>query len=194
MEEAKKEVRKKWLHIRLNETELNIINSNWQKTTTRELSDYARRVLLKKPVTFNHRNQSADEILAEMIRLKAELHAIGNNFNQAVHKLHTLDTIPQIRIWLLANERGALLLTTSNRSEAAVGYATMDGDTCGGLCPIGGIDKNFLRSWLRWAEKIGPDGFHPLPVLILINEQEPTAELRPPDKQGNKQTDEKVKW
>ena len=38
-------------------------------------------------------------------------------------------------VWLLANLRGALLLTTSNRSEAAVGYATMDGDTCGGLVP-----------------------------------------------------------
>ena len=44
-------------------------------------------------------------------------------------------------IWLLANVLNALLLTTSNRSEAAVGYATMDGDTCGGLAPIAGIDK-----------------------------------------------------
>ena len=49
----------------------------------------------------------------------------------------------------LANLRNALLLATSNRSEAAVGYATMDGDTCGGLSPIGGIDKAFLRDWLR---------------------------------------------
>jgi hypothetical protein len=104
MSEAKKEVRNKWLHIRINETEYKIISSNWQKTTSRELSDYARRVLLKKPVTVKHRNQSADEILAEMIRLKNELHAIGNNFNQAVHKLHTLGTIPQIKIWLVANE------------------------------------------------------------------------------------------
>ncbi len=91
-------------------------------------------------------------------------------------------------IWLLANERQSILLTTSNRSEAAVGYATMDGDTCGGLCPIGGIDKNFLRSWLKWVQTSGPDGFHNLPILSLINEQEPTAELRPA---GNKQTDEK---
>ena len=44
-------------------------------------------------------------------------------------------------VWLLANIRGALLLSTSNRSEAAVGYATMDGDTSGGLSPIAGIDK-----------------------------------------------------
>jgi NAD+ synthase (glutamine-hydrolysing) len=38
-------------------------------------------------------------------------------------------------IWMLANVRGALLLSTSNRSEAAVGYATMDGDTSGGSPP-----------------------------------------------------------
>ena len=41
-------------------------------------------------------------------------------------------------VWMLANIQGALLLATSNRSEAAVGYATMDGDTCGGLSPIAG--------------------------------------------------------
>src|SRR5690606_29017614 len=43
-------------------------------------------------------------------------------------------------VWLIANLQNALLLCTSNRSEAAVGYATMDGDTSGGLCPISGID------------------------------------------------------
>src|SRR5690606_27927409 len=39
-------------------------------------------------------------------------------------------------VWMLTNIRRALLLATSNRSEAAVGYATMDGDTAGGLSPI----------------------------------------------------------
>ena len=82
-------------------------------------------------------------------------------------------------IWLLANVRNALLLATSNRSEAAVGYATMDGDTCGGLSPIAGIDKAFLRSWLAWMEKEGPAGFGPIPALSVINAQAPTAELRP---------------
>lgn len=90
-------------------------------------------------------------------------------------------------IWLVANERNALLLVTSNRSEAAVGYATMDGDTCGGLCPIGGIDKAFLREWLRWMETTGPQGLHPIPVLSLVNRQAPTAELRPKERH---QTDE----
>ncbi len=82
-------------------------------------------------------------------------------------------------VWLLANIRGALLLATSNRSEAAVGYATMDGDTCGGLSPIAGIDKAFLRRWLVWLEKEGPQGFGPIPALVAVNVQQPTAELRP---------------
>jgi len=91
-------------------------------------------------------------------------------------------------VWLLANERKALLLATSNRSEAAVGYATMDGDTCGGLSPIAGIDKAFLRQWLVWLEKKGPENVYRIPELSLVNRQEPTAELRPPK---TKQTDEK---
>ena len=82
-------------------------------------------------------------------------------------------------VWMLANVAGALLLATSNRSEAAVGYATMDGDTCGGLSPIAGIDKAFLRQWLRWIESEGPDGVHPIPAVAAVNALEPTAELRP---------------
>jgi NAD+ synthase (glutamine-hydrolysing) len=93
-------------------------------------------------------------------------------------------------IWMLANLRGAVLLTTSNRSEAAVGYATMDGDTAGGLAPLGGIDKTYLREWLRWMESKGPVGLDPIPALRFINSQHPTAELRPPDKAGKGQTDE----
>ncbi|MFO0788083.1 MAG: NAD(+) synthase [Pirellulales bacterium] len=82
-------------------------------------------------------------------------------------------------IWLLANLRNALLLTTSNRSEAAVGYATMDGDTCGGLAPIAGIDKAFLLEWLKWMETVGPAGIGPLPELAVVTRLRPTAELRP---------------
>jgi NAD+ synthase (glutamine-hydrolysing) len=90
-------------------------------------------------------------------------------------------------VWMLANMRGALLLSTSNRSEAAVGYATMDGDTCGGLSPIAGIDKAFLRHWLHWLETQGPEGMQPIAALHAVNAQTPTAELRP---KGSDQTDE----
>ncbi|MFC4994357.1 NAD(+) synthase [Rubritalea tangerina] len=90
-------------------------------------------------------------------------------------------------IWMLANIRGALLLSTSNRSEAAVGYATMDGDTSGGLSPVGGIDKAYLREWLVWLEKVGSDSVARIPALSYVNQLQPTAELRPAD---HGQTDE----
>ena len=90
-------------------------------------------------------------------------------------------------VWMLANTRQALLLATSNRSEAAVGYATMDGDTSGGLSPLAGIDKAFLRHWLRWMEATGPAGDRPYPELNPVNVQPPTAELRP---STSNQTDE----
>jgi hypothetical protein len=82
--------------------------------------------------------------------------------------------------WRLANVRQAILLTTSNRSEAAVGYATMDGDTAGGLAPLAGIDKQFLRSWLVWAEHSCSLGLGAVSALHSLNVQQPTAELRPP--------------
>jgi NAD+ synthase (glutamine-hydrolysing) len=90
-------------------------------------------------------------------------------------------------VWMLANVRGALLVSTSNRSEAAVGYATMDGDTSGGIAPVAGIDKNYLRKWLVWLEREGPEGIGPVPALSAVNVQQPTAELRPPSAH---QTDE----
>ncbi len=85
-------------------------------------------------------------------------------------------------IWMLTNIKGALLITTSNRSEGAVGYATMDGDTSGGLAPIGGVSKHFISNWLKWAEKeLGYEALH------LVNSMQPTAELRPIEE---RQTDE----
>jgi len=91
-------------------------------------------------------------------------------------------------VWFLANLKGALLLATSNRSEAAVGYTTMDGDTCGGLSPIAGIDKAFLLHWLRDIENNPLEGLGEIKALELINSLEPTAELKPADQH---QTDEK---
>lgn len=85
-------------------------------------------------------------------------------------------------IWMLANIRRSILLTTSNRSEGDVGYATMDGDTSGSLAPIAGIHKTFILEWLRWAEQsLGYSGLNP------VNNLQPTAELRPLERN---QTDE----
>ena len=106
----KKKSRSKWLTIRLNETEEKTLNCFFSRTTSSSLSEYARGVLLKEPLTILYRNQSADDFLAEMLLLKNELNAIGKNFNQAVHKLHTLDRDSQIKAWAILNEASKDLL------------------------------------------------------------------------------------
>jgi NAD+ synthase (glutamine-hydrolysing) len=117
--------------------------------------------------------------------------ALGEKLSWKSHDLALQNIQARVRspsIWLIANLRKALLLTTSNRSEAAVGYTTMDGDSSGGLSPLGGIDKAYLRVWLEWLEHEGPEGLRHYPSLKLVNRQDPTAELRPREE---KQTDEK---
>ncbi len=94
----------KWLHIRLKEEEYNKINKKFSVSTCRKLSEYARRVLLDKVITVNHRNQSLDDFMTEMMKLRNELNAIGNNFNQSVKKLHTLHQLPEFKSWIIINE------------------------------------------------------------------------------------------
>lgn len=46
-----------------------------------------------------------DELSAELIILRKEINHIGHNLNQAVHKLHTLDKIPEFRVWVTVYEK-----------------------------------------------------------------------------------------
>lgn len=100
MKKLESEVRKKMVVVRMNENEFNQLEKFKQKTTDKDVSSYLRKVALQKPVTVKYRNESADDFLLDMLNLKKELNAIGNNFNQAVHKLHILDKIPEFRVWV----------------------------------------------------------------------------------------------
>ncbi len=111
MKKEIKKIRSGWLTIRLNEDEENKLNKLFGRTTSNSLSEYARDVLLKEPVNILYRNQSADEFLVEMIQLKEELNAIGKNFNQAVHKLHTLDHFQEVKSWAIINESSKNIFT-----------------------------------------------------------------------------------
>jgi hypothetical protein len=100
MKKQENEVRKIFIKIRMNDEELKQVKKKQQQTTERSLSEYIRNVSMQKPVTVKYRNQSADDFLKQMLELKKELNGIGNNFNQAVHKLHILDKIPEFRFWI----------------------------------------------------------------------------------------------
>lgn len=89
-----------WVSFRVKPAEYEQIVQFFKTTTCRSLSEYARKVLLSKPVVVKYRNQSADQFLSEMLLFKNELSAIGNNFNQAVKRLHSLEGLQQMRSWL----------------------------------------------------------------------------------------------
>ncbi|MGF2412654.1 MAG: plasmid mobilization protein [Ferruginibacter sp.] len=115
MKKVESEVRSKMVVVRMNNTEFEKLESLRKKTTERYLSSYLRKLSLEKPVTVKYRNQSADDFLKEMLGLKKELNGIGNNFNQAVHKLHLLDKIPEFRVWV--NQYDGLQKSLLNKVE-----------------------------------------------------------------------------
>lgn len=100
MKKKEEDVRRKMVVVRMNEKEFRDLEKLQIRSTEKTISNYLRKVALQKPVTIFYRNKTADDFLKEMILLKKELNAIGNNFNQAVHKLHTLDRIPEFRFWI----------------------------------------------------------------------------------------------
>ncbi len=160
----------------------------YQSTKNNSEETFKAAELLAQAVGAEFYHFDVDHLVASYKKL-AEV-AIGRSLDWQKDDLALQNIQARTRapgVWLVANLKGAILLTTSNRSEAAVGYATMDGDTCGGLCPIGGVDKAFIFDWLKWLEKDGFKPFGKLPALSLVNQMKPTAELRPADQS---QTDE----
>ena len=79
----------------------------------------------------------------------------------------------------LTNKFHGLLLTTGNKSEYAVGYATIYGDMCGGYAPIKDLYKTEVFALARWRNTIGgsaPHGGQVIPDAVI--ERPPSAELR----------------
>jgi hypothetical protein len=102
--EGKNSNRTRIIGLRLTPGEYAKIEKKWKASTCRKLSDYIRRHLFEKPVVTTFRNRSQDDIMAELTKLRGELNAVGNNFNQAVKKLHTLTQITEFRTWLITWE------------------------------------------------------------------------------------------
>ncbi|WP_026751872.1 hypothetical protein [Sediminibacterium sp. C3] len=105
MDKEKRMIRNKIITLRINEDEFSTLVKNRQKTTEKTNSNYLRKLALHKAVTIKTRNTSMDELSAELILLRKEINHIGNNFNQAVHKLHTLDKIPEFRVWVTVYDK-----------------------------------------------------------------------------------------
>ncbi len=98
-------------------------------------------------------------------------------YNWDEHNLSLQNIQARVRspfIWFIANSNDFLLLATSNRSELSVGYSTMDGDSSGSIAPIAGIDKIFIKRFLKYLKE--KNNYHVLDYVLKLN---PSAELKP---------------
>src|SRR5205807_215862 len=75
----------------------------------------------------------------------------------------------------ISNKHRALLLTTGNKSELAVGYCTLYGDMSGGLAVIADVPKTMVYRIARWVNRQAGRDLIPAPILAKA----PSAELRP---------------
>ena len=82
----------------------------------------------------------------------------------------------------ISNQEGHLVLATGNKSELAVGYSTLYGDAVGGYAPIKDVFKTDVWALARWrnAQAIAAGEVAPIPVRSIT--KEPSAELRPDQK------------
>ena len=81
----------------------------------------------------------------------------------------------------VSNKFGSLVLATGNKSEYAVGYATLYGDMAGGFAPIKDVPKTLVYELSRWRNAEGPG--EPIPERVLS--KAPSAELRPDQKDSD---------
>jgi NAD+ synthase (glutamine-hydrolysing) len=80
----------------------------------------------------------------------------------------------------LSNKFGSLVLATGNKSEYAVGYATLYGDMAGGFAPIKDVPKTVVYELARWRNAVGGAETPAIPQRVL--DKPPSAELRPDQK------------
>jgi NAD+ synthase (glutamine-hydrolysing) len=90
-----------------------------------------------------------------------------------------------VTLMAISNQEGHLVLATGNKSELAVGYSTIYGDAVGGFAPIKDLPKTLVWEMSRWRNgvAIGRGEVPPIPESSI--EKEPSAELRPGQKDSD---------
>jgi NAD+ synthase (glutamine-hydrolysing) len=86
----------------------------------------------------------------------------------------------------LSNQRGHLVLATGNKSELSVGYATLyDAGSIGGYSPIKDVPKTLVWELSRWRNRAAEQRGQTPPIPANSIEKEPSAELRPGQKDSD---------
>ncbi len=148
-------------------------------------------VLMPSPYTSGESIEDAEQLAAKLgirtqtIRISGLMRAFDESLAGAFQGLPRDLTEENIQarirgnlLMALSNKHGALLLTTGNKSEMAVGYCTLYGDMSGGLAVISDVPKTMVYRLSHWFNR----GGEIIPSRVMV--KAPSAELRP------KQTDQ----
>jgi NAD+ synthase (glutamine-hydrolysing) len=79
----------------------------------------------------------------------------------------------------LSNKNNWMVLTTGNKSELAVGYSTLYGDTAGGFAVLKDVTKTMVYRLARWRNDSDGAVGRPGPIPVAVITKPPSAELRP---------------
>jgi NAD+ synthase (glutamine-hydrolysing) len=161
----------------INDDELLITLYQETKNNSEETKKYAK--LLTDDLGIKHYEIQIDSVVDWITENISE--KLGINTNWKEHDLSLQNIQARARspiVWFMANLKNHLLISTGNRSEASVGYTTMDGDSSGSICPIAGVCKEFVLNWLDYMRTYNEfkENFS---SLEFITQKKPTAELKP---------------
>lgn len=133
-------------------------------------------------------------VMAEKLNIRFEIVSINPGYQAAIQSLEPLfagtkygvaeeniqSRLRGLTLMSFSNKFGALVLTTGNKSEIAVGYCTLYGDMCGGLAVISDVPKTLVYALCRVANKrLG----NAIPESVFT--KPPSAELRPDQKDSD---------
>ncbi|HEV2198627.1 MAG TPA: NAD+ synthase [Bryobacteraceae bacterium] len=110
-------------------------------------------------------------------RFERELAPVFDGFPRDVTEENLQSRLRGVTLMALSNKTGALVLTTGNKSELAVGYCTLYGDMCGGLAVISDVPKTLVYDLSRIANRR-----HHGAIPQRVFSKPPSAELRPDQK------------
>jgi NAD+ synthase (glutamine-hydrolysing) len=152
-----------------------------------------RGVAMPGPYSSDHSLGDAREMAAKL-GIRCEVATITPAYEQVLLELNPLfadraaDSTEEniqarlrgLTLMALSNKTGALVLTTGNKSELAVGYCTLYGDMCGGLAVISDVPKTMVYALSRIANRrLG----NAIPESVFT--KPPSAELRPDQKDSD---------
>ena len=86
--------------------------------------------------------------------------------------------IRAVLMMAISNDTGAIVLTTGNKSEVAVGYSTLYGDSAGGFAVIKDVPKTLVYELCRYRNEIARRDGDPEPIPQSVLDKAPSAELR----------------